>query len=131
MNINKRGIGLLTCGLICFGIFGVVTVVVEADTHARHKAALAAFTAAIQTGSLDTPEAFQALCGPAQVTQQHGTTTVLSYNYGDIQVSFPPKKAIELSGSQAVEVSPGTFRDAEIPLRADFIFDKLHCRGAD
>jgi hypothetical protein len=111
-------------------ILCIVCSIADKRTAAQENATLAAFTADLQQGKMDTPEAFQARCGKADWSERKGAMVVLGYQRTDIRVKFPPHQPPQFSRVFAVETSPGEFRDASQSLSEESIFEALRCKGA-
>ena len=88
-------------------------------------ATIAAFSADLQGGKLDIPEAFQARCGQAQHIIHKGGETILTYHGGEMWVHMVQGQHVQLRWVEPVEIKGGGYRDRESPASPEAAYQFL------
>lgn len=99
--------------------------------YARHENARAELKQEMRSGSLATPDAFQARCGHAANVRDTKNGPVVVYDRGsfNLLVSFPAGKGPTFEREYARQSESGRFYNARAAVSDDFALDELHsCR---
>jgi len=87
-----------------------------------------AFAADLQSGKLNTPDAFEARCMTPQRVIETVNGTELEYSFAEIHVTFGRSRS-PIIESETIDIGPeGKVKSHRIPASPSLVFELLGCR---